>query len=233
MKHLFVALLASLLAFGCATNEVTENPLAEYHATKPQSILIVPVLNQSLDVTASAAVLTTLPRMLGERGYYVFPVHTTKTLLEYEGLMEPQLIHDQPTDSLARLFSADSVLYVTIHSWTSQYAVLQTTTVVDLEYRLTNKLGNTIYSDRKTMTYTPESSGDTGSIWGDLIASALTAAVERAKPNYMPLTREANSRALLNKRYPLPPGPYHPDFETYYQTIVSQQEAQSQAAAQP
>lgn len=50
-------------------------------------------------------------------GFYVFPVNTTKTVLEQEGFYEGEQIHQQPPEALARMFGADAVLYVTIKRW--------------------------------------------------------------------------------------------------------------------
>ncbi len=214
MRISMTILIMALFLVGCETIP-SEDPLKAFHQTRPHSILIVPAANNSVDVMAGTSVLTTLPKILGEKGYYVFPVNTVKTLLEYEGFDDAQQIHDTPTQSLAELFHADSILYVTIHNWTSEYILVSTTTIVDLEYVLTDREGNVIFSDRRQASYTPESESS-GDLLSNIIASAITAAIERAAPNYLPLTREANSSVFLNSHTPLPPGPYHPNYENYY-----------------
>jgi len=217
MRSSILILAASFILLGCVTPGTYEDPLAAFHETRPASILVIPVVNNSVDVMASTSVLTTLPKTLGERGYYVFPVNTVKSLLEFEGLADPQEVHDQPAESLAALFSADAILYVTIHSWEAQYLLVQTTTEVDLEYTMTDNQGAVIFSDRELLRYTPKSESS-GNLFADLVASAITAAVERAAPNYLPLTRRANANVFLNGYYSLPPGPYHPEFGAYYQS---------------
>ncbi|MDO7643801.1 MAG: DUF799 domain-containing protein, partial [Reinekea forsetii] len=93
----------SLLVSGCAVTQVQVDTLADFHQSRPKSILIVPVVNKSIDVMASTSVLTTLPRQLAEKGYYVFPVNTVKALLEFEGLTDPQEVHNIPPADLAAL----------------------------------------------------------------------------------------------------------------------------------
>ncbi|WP_132700071.1 DUF799 domain-containing protein [Reinekea marinisedimentorum] len=213
-----MTLILCTIAFaGCANNSVKDDPLASFHASKPASILVLPVVNKSVDVMAGSSVLTTLPQLLGERGYYVFPVHTVKTLLEMEGLYEAQRVHEQPVETLASLFGADAILYVTVHSWTSKYVLIQTTTEVDLEYIITNRVGEPLYQRRQKLRYTPDS-GQSNSLLDQLIVSAISAAVERADPQYIPLTREANARAFITTSNPLPPGPYSLSYEKYYAT---------------
>ncbi|RUO38001.1 hypothetical protein CWE15_10815 [Aliidiomarina taiwanensis] len=193
--------------------------LANIHEEKPRSILVVPVNNETIDVMAPTSVLATLPIVLGEKGYYVYPVNTVKTLLENEGYYEPAEIHNAPTHSLASLFGADTVLYVTIHEWDAQYILLSTTTVVDFEYTLKNSNGDTLWAARKKLSYTPEAT-NSGNPFVDLVASAISAAIERASPNYLPLTRTANGQVFYNARRGLPPGPHNPTYGPYYESLA-------------
>lgn len=205
MKALVFA-LAALLA-GCATHQQEKTDLSAFNAAKPRSILVVPAANKSLDVDAPNYLLTTLTVPLAEKGYYVFPVHTAKTVLEQEGFFDGDQVQKQPPEMLAQLFGADAVLFVTINRWDAQYAVLATTVTVDFDYRLVSKDGNEIWKANKKMQYSPQQQS-TGNPLGDLIASAITAAMERAKPNYLPLARTANVLVLAAGPTAIPDGPY-------------------------
>lgn len=208
------------LATGCATSG-NPNRLNAFHDAAPRSVLVVPPVNMTTDVQGTTSVLATLPFYLAEKGYYVFPVNTVKTLLEYEGYYEPAEAHAAPPEQLANLFKADSILYVTIHEWTSRYMLLTTTTEVDFEYRIVNADGAELWSARQQMTYTPDNNSS-GNPLIDLIAMAVTAAVERAAPNYLPLTRQANSLAFYGPNG-VPPGPYSPLYEQYYKQLDAAQ----------
>ncbi|PTY37974.1 hypothetical protein BGP77_16060 [Saccharospirillum sp. MSK14-1] len=221
--RLMVSLAFAALLAGCM-NLPYNDPLATYHEVKPTSILVVPVVNESVDVQAPSSVLTTLPKLLGEKGYYVFPVNTVKTILEFEGLYEPAEIHQLATSDLASWFGADAVLYVTIHEWTSRYVVISTTTEVDFEYRIVDKNGVELWTARENLSYTPQNESQGGGM-ASLLSSAITAAVERAAPNYLPLTREANAQAFYYGYTPLPPGPYSHYYEQYYQQLAEEKAA--------
>ena len=135
LKGLYRAVISTVLVIvlaGCAAPGPDKAFLQPLHEQKPRSILVVPVNNETIDVQAPTSVLATLPMVLGERGYYVFPVNTVKTLMENEGYYEPAEVHAAPPESLASMFGADTVLYVTIHEWTSQYMLISTTTTVML-----------------------------------------------------------------------------------------------------
>ncbi|WP_036168063.1 GNA1162 family protein [Massilia sp. 9096] len=198
---------AAVLLTGCATQPAAKRDLSAFNAAKPRSILVVPAANKSLDVDAPNYLLTTLTVPLAERGYYVFPVHTAKTVLEQEGFYDGDQVQKQPPEALARLFGADAVLFVTINRWDAQYAVVSTTVTVDFDYRLVSKDGTELWKANKKMQYTPQQQ-NTGSVIGNLVAAAVSAALERAKPNYMPLAQSANLQVLTMEPTSIPVGPY-------------------------
>jgi hypothetical protein len=205
MKRI-LCIFAALLLTGCATQAVKKD-MSAFEAAKPRSVLVVPVLNRSLDVDAPNYVLATLPVPLAEKGYYVFPVNTAKMVLEQEGFYEGDRIHEQPTSTLAKLFDADAVLYVTINRWDAQYAFITTTVTVDFNYRMVSKDGTEIWSEKKQMRYQPENN-NSGPPLAVLISAVVNAAVARAAPNYMPLTQQANQQVFVLGPNPIPNGPY-------------------------
>lgn len=219
-KYLTPVLLLILLS-GCASTSPDHSFLADIHDYRPASILIVPVRNETIDVLAPTTVLATLPTTLAERGYYVFPVNTVKTILRAEGLYEAAEIHALPTETLASLFTADAVLYVRIHEWDARYILLSTSTVIDIEYQLKGRHGEPLWHARQQLTYEPEQE-DQGSLLGNLVAGAIAAAFERASPNFLPLTREAHHNAINNQVRGLPPGPLHRAHDGYYQKLSEQ-----------
>ncbi|WP_432460682.1 MULTISPECIES: DUF799 domain-containing protein [unclassified Agarivorans] len=209
MYKLVIILFGSLLLAACQSVP-TEPRQTGFEDIKPRSILILPVINHSVDVDAPLAVYSSLPVMLAEKGYYVYPSNTVKTVLEYEGLYEPSEIHNLPTSSLAEMFGADTILYVTIEKWDTTFVLLSSTTVVDFSYQFKNPTGDIIWEAHKHIEYTPQSSS-TGNLLGDLIGAVVTAAINRAAPDYMPLTRVANYQVFYTDPSTfLPNGPYAP-----------------------
>jgi hypothetical protein len=205
MKNLFV-LIACVLCTACATAPATKD-LSAFRAASPRSILVVPVVNKSLDVDAANYVLTTISIPVAERGFYVFPVDTVKTVLEQEGFYEPERIQQESPASLCKFFDADAVLFVTINRWDAQYAVLTTVVTVNLSYKMFDRSGVEIWSAQKQMQYSPQSTSS-GNAIVDLIAMAASAAITRAAPNYMPLARQANQMVFVVDATALPDGPY-------------------------
>jgi len=202
-------LLALFLLSGCVQQPVKQD-MSAFTAAAPRSILVVPTINKSLDVDAPNYLLSTLPVPLAEKGYYVFPVNTTKYVLEQEGMYEADRIHNEPTESLAKLFGADAVLYVQINRWDAQYLLIAATVTVDFDYRLVSKDGTEIWKEHKTMQYSPQNNNNSGSALAALIGAVISAAMTRIAPNYLPLTRQANQQVFVLGPNALPDGPYRP-----------------------
>jgi hypothetical protein len=197
------AVVLALLS-ACAT--APRKDYSKFVAAKPRAILIVPVVNKTVNVDAADYFLSTLPVPVAERGYYVFPVNLVKRLLEDDGLADAALVHSADPGRLCALFGADAVLYVSIEKWEAKYVVVTTQVNVAFEYVLKDgKTGEAIWTDRETMTYQPDSSG------GGLIGAMVAAAMTKAAPNYMPLARQANWKALSFPGPGFPAGPYRPE----------------------
>ena len=205
MKNLF-SVVAAILLTACVAQPIKKD-LSAFEAAAPRSILVVPIINKALDVDAPNYVLAALPVPIANKGYYVFPVNTTKFVLEQEGFYEGDRIHQEPTPVLAKLFDADSVLYVTIHRWDAQYVFFTTTVTVEFEYRLVSREGVELWSERKKLAYQPQNS-TSGPPLAQLLSSVINAAITRAAPNYMPLTQQANQQVFILSPNAIPDGPY-------------------------
>jgi hypothetical protein len=204
LAHLggLLALLLLVLS-GCATAPRQASAL---EAASPRSILIVPVVNQSLNVAAPDYFLSTVSRPLVDKGYYVFPVNAVKRLLEDDGLSDANLVHNAPASRLARLFGADAVLYVSIDRWDARYLVVATQVTVQLSYTIKDgQTDEVLWQDRQTILYQPETA-NSGNPLVDLAVNAVNAAITKAAPNYLPLARQANQQAFNHRE--IPPGPY-------------------------
>jgi hypothetical protein len=210
-----VAALAALLA-GCIP-QVVPPDYSKFLAASPRSLLVVPVVNNTVEVEASAYFLSTIPVPVAERGYYVFPINMVKRVLEDDGLSDASLVHAADPVRLCALFGADAVLYVTIQRWEAKYVVISTSVTVAFIYTIKDgKTGDTLWTAERTATYTSDSGGGQGGAAG-LIAAIVSAAITKASPNYMPLARMANAQAMGPHGAGFPVGPYRPEYGTDYQ----------------
>jgi hypothetical protein len=195
-----------LMLTGCASAPKRYD-YANFRTESPRSILVVPVTNKSVDVNAPDYFLATIATPLAERGYYVFPVNMVKSVLSDDGLSDANLVHSGDPRRLGELFGADAVMYVSIERWDAKYVVLSTTVTVELNYSVkSTHTGQELWSNHQRVVYQPQSSGSGG--LAGLLANAITAALAKAAPNYMPLAHQANNGAINLKGTGLPAGPY-------------------------
>jgi hypothetical protein len=193
---------------GCATQMQKKSDYTALRTEAPRSILVVPVINRSVEVNAPDYFLSTISRPLAERGYYVFPVHLVKRMMEDDGLGDANMVHVGDTQKLGQMFGSDSVMYVTIERWDAQYVVFSTTVTVELKYVLKSTVsGQTLWQNSQKLVYQPQNNNSGGGIAG-LIAQAVVAAIAKAAPNYVPLAQQANMQAIHTKGRGLPAGPY-------------------------
>lgn len=209
---LLLLLLTFVTLSGCVHRDL--NKQEKFLSASPRSILVIPVVNQSVDVTAADYMLSTLSIPIAERGYYVFPINAVKRVLEENGLSDSSLVHSSSTSKLADLFGADTVLYVVVEQWDAKYMVLTTRVTVAIYYQIRDgKTDDILWENRVQMVYQPDGGssggGSAAGLVAQLITKAVIAAMTKASPNYMPLARQANAKALLY--YPgegIPLGPY-------------------------
>lgn len=213
---IFALALISVVAAGCAT--APKKDYSAFRAADPRSVLVLPVVNRSVDVNAPDYFLSTLSIPVAERGYYVFPVNLVKHLLEDDGLSDADLVHHAEPGKICSLFGSDSVLYVSIERWDARYLVLTTQVTVDFDYKLKDcRTGNVIWAERKGMVYSPQQQQGGGG-WGALVAMAVSAAITKAAPNYMPLAHQVNEAVFAYPNGPgLPAGPYLKEYRQDYE----------------
>ncbi len=216
MKGKFLPIVAGLVLVTLAMAGCVSGPAPkDYTAFKQaavRSLLVVPVINHSVDTKAADYFLTTLSVPLAERGYYVFPVNATKKLLEGDGLADPQLIHGTSTPRVAGLFGADAVLYVEVVEWRAVYAILSSHVVVHFVYTLKDGKGNKLlWQDEQTLNV-QTSGGGSGNLLADAIVAAIQSAVDKLSGDYTRVATMANAAALLVDKQGIPYGPYSPSF---------------------
>jgi hypothetical protein len=202
-----LALLSLVALFaGCVSAPQRYN-YTQFRTEGPRSILVVPVVNKSIDVNAPDYFLATIATPLAERGYYVFPVNMVKSVLADDGLSDANLVHAGDPYRLGELFGTDAVMYISIERWDAKYVVLATTVTVELNYTLKSAhTGEILWKNHQSVVYQPQQNSGGG--LAGLIANAIVAAIAKAAPNYMPLARQANGGAINLKGTGLPAGPY-------------------------
>lgn len=104
--------------------------------SNPKSILVVMPTDLSNDIKAGPAVLSSAVLPLSEKGYYVFPVGMVNDTFVHNGVNEPQEIRNIPLAKIKEVYDADAILYLDIHTYSTQYALVDSVTTVSVSAKL-------------------------------------------------------------------------------------------------
>jgi hypothetical protein len=202
-----LAMVGGLLALTACASPPPRPDYSQFRTEAPRSILVVPVINKSVDVNAPDYFLATIAHPLAERGYYVFPVNMVKSVMADDGLSDANLVHAGDPKRLGELFGTDAIMYISIERWDAKYIVLSTSVTVELNYTIKSAhTGQELWKNHQRIVYSPQAN-NSGGLAG-LVANAVAAAIAKASPNYIPLANQANNNAIDLKGTGLPAGPY-------------------------
>ncbi len=216
-----------LLASACAAPRTDYGPYLRHF---PRSVLVLPPINESLEVQASGMFLSTVTTLLAERGYYVLPVAVVDALFKAEGVPLPPEMHQIPPEKLCEVFGADAVLYATIRRWTTTYVVLNTTTTVVLDYRLVDADTRTeLWRRHQAFQYSP--SAQQSNVVGMIVAAQVHAAQSTSGRLERDVAAAANQQAFYAPQHGLLTGPRHPAHEKELQKVRRNQEKLEQRRA--
>jgi hypothetical protein len=207
LRSAVVALLAA--ASGCALPKPPD--YSAYRAHLPRSILVLPPLNETTDVTAPYDYLATISRPLAEAGYYVFPVAVVDAFLKENGLPTAGEMHGVSLAKVHEVVGADAVLYVTIEEWGQKYRIISSDTVVKARAHLVDvATGETLWSG--ACFAQQSSSAGQSDLFAMLIAALVTQVVSSATDPAHTLASAANGAMVFDRTRGLLLGPRHPGF---------------------
>lgn len=207
MKKLWITfvMLGIALLSGCQT--VQPYDYTNLKASKPTSILVLPPINNSVEVTAPYSFLSTISRPLAEKGYYVFPVSVIDAFMKENGLPTSYEMHNVSPSDIYQQTHADSILYVTINDWGQRYELLASNTIVDSTVKLVDAQTGALLWE--SQFYYVLASGDGGAGLVGMLVNAVVTQVAGSVVDRTPrASRFANQAALDNSKTGLLPGPY-------------------------
>ncbi|MCY1279004.1 putative lipoprotein [compost metagenome] len=169
-----MGVLAVALLAGCATPKSID--YSAFKQSQPQSIVVLPPLNNSPDVKATYSLLSQVTFPLAEAGYYVLPVALVDETFRQNGMTTPGDIHEVSPGKLREIFGADAALYVTVTQYGTSYMLLSSATIVTASARLVDlQSGTTLWTGSATAS-SEEGNNNSG---GGLVGMLITAAVKQ------------------------------------------------------
>ena len=168
-----VPLLFVLVLGGCAAPQPYD--YTAYRANRPASIVVLPVLNSSLEVAAGYAVLSRATYPLAEAGYYVFPVALVDETFKQNGLTAAHDIHNVPLHKLREIFGADAALYLEVTEYGASYKVVSSEVRVTAKARLVDlRSGDLLWAGESTAsTAEDQNQGGSSNVLGVLISAVV------------------------------------------------------------
>jgi hypothetical protein len=194
---------------GCKTTQPYD--YTNFRAHPPRSILVIPPLNESTTVEGTYSYLSTVSRPIAERGYYVFPVAVVDQFLKDNGLPTAGEMNQVPPGKVGEITGADAVMYVELKQYGSKYVVLNSVTTVEVLAKLVDaRTGILLWQGRG---FAQQSGSGSGHLLADLIAAAITQAINKKKDTAHNVSRLANDTLFLPESTGLPYGPYSPKYD--------------------
>jgi len=182
--------LAGLCFGGCATAKPFD--YTNFRAHQPRSILVLPPVNQSTDIRGTYGYLSTVTEPLAEMGYYVFPVAIVDQFLKDNGLPGPGEMQQAPLQKFAEIFGADSVLYLTLLEYGTQYHVLNSAATAHAKARLVDTKTGLVLWEGETRAQ-QVSGGGGGGLVGALVQAAVSQAVNSTADAAHLISADANT----------------------------------------
>lgn len=190
---------------GCAEIETKMQAYPKMYSPseKPISMLVVPVVNKSTAADAPDLINSTLTVPFADNGYYVLPISIVSDIFKREGITEGSQILGLPAAVFKNNFGADSVLYITINAWDTNYVVVAANVTVGMSYVLVSTADNSVlWSYDQQIVVNTGQQQSSGIILLDIIQTAVNTAVT----DYIPIARQVNATAVATMPY----GKYHP-----------------------
>lgn len=168
-----MALFSVALMAGCAANKPGWDYSA-YKASRPKSILVLPPINNSPDVTATYSVMAVATKPLSEAGYYVMPVTMVAEAFKENGLTQPTDMHATAPAKLREIFGADAAMYITVTKFGVSYTVVNSETSVQVQGKLVDlKTGATLWQGSAQASSEEGQQQQQGGLAGLLISAVV------------------------------------------------------------
>lgn len=203
MKHILLIISISLIS-ACQTKQPPD--YTNFLESKPASILVLPPLNDSVEVSAPSTCLSIFSEPIAEKGYYVFPVSLVHEFFKENGLTVAKDIHNIPVQKLHEVFGADSVMYIRIKNWGQSYNVISSTAIVQAHVQLVDaKSGLELWSGDLQKVQGSDSAG--AGLLGAVISAMVTQAIASDGLICRDLARSGSAGLFFSKTHGLIDGP--------------------------
>lgn len=205
----------SLLLAACAAPPRQTVDYTAYRASRPRSILVLPPVNRSPEIKASASFLATATVPLAEAGYYVIPVTLSEETFRQNGVIVADEAQNISLDRLREIFGADAALYITVDRFGTSYRLIESVVEASASAWLVDlRSGEKLWRGTAHVSM-GRNNNSGGGLLGMLVSAAINQIVNTLSDRSHSVGRAANYQLLSSgRRNGLLHGPYHPGFGT-------------------
>jgi hypothetical protein len=213
LARVAMGVVGLVLISGCAT-KVPALDYTAFRAAKPQTLLVLPPVNESPDIKATPAVWAHATLPLSEAGYYVLPVALVDQTFKQNGVTTANAAQDIPLPKLREVFGADAAVYIKVKQYGSSYAVIASETTVAVEARIVDlRNGALLWQGAARASSAEQGQQTQGGLIGLLVAAAVKQVLSNATDLAFNFAATADQRLLGAPRYNgVLPGPRSPAF---------------------
>lgn len=206
--------VAAAASSGCAVQRAAPYDYSAFKEAAPRTMLVLPPVNESSDIKATAAVWATATWPLAEAGYYVVPVTLVDETLQQNGVQTPDDAAQIPLDKLRSYFGADAGVYLRVKRYGTTYAVLASETRVEVSGTIVDlRSGKTLWQGAAVATSAEQQQANQGGLVGLLVNALIQQIVHDASDAAFKYAAIADQRLLGAVRYNgVMPGPRSPRY---------------------
>ena len=206
-----IVVLTAFLVLACTSFDYTA-----FKESRPRSILVMPPVNESVDIEAPATYISSSTLPLAESGYYVIPVVLSDTMFKENGIIAPEEAWAIDYSRLHEIYGADAALYITITRFGAQFMIIDSSVRAEAFARLVDlRTGVEIWSGKAFAEGSNNVRSGGGGLLGMLITATVNQAINSLSDKSHQVGRTA-TRTLLSadSRNGILYGPYHSKYMT-------------------
>jgi len=208
------ATVLAIAALGACAAPPAPYDYTVFRQNRPVSMLVLPPLNETPEVTATYGVLSQVTFPLAEAGYYVVPVSLMDETFRQNGLNNPVEIHDVSPQKLREIFGADAAVYIKVTQYGTGYRVIASETRVTAQARIVDlRTGQLLWQGGATASSSESRSSSQGGLAGLLVGAVVSQIIETASDTSFKYAGVASQRLLSHRNNGVLYGPRSPNYQ--------------------
>lgn len=197
-----ISLMTMLVLLTACVSMPPAHDYTAFKAANPQSVIVLPPVNNTPEVVAPYSVMTQLATPIAESGYYVFPVAIVNQTFANNGLTEATDIHAVSPTKLNEIFGADTALYVTIEDYGTSYVVISSETRVTVTASLVDlRSGEMLWTGKASASSAEQQNANNGGLVGMLVQAAVSQIFETVTDKGFEIAALTSTRLLSAESY--------------------------------